>query len=324
MSARSADREVVPGPEADTRACLRALRAGSRTFHAASLLLPSRMRAPAAAVYAFCREADDAVDEEPRDPAALGALSRRLTRVFSGQPGPSPVDRALAVVVAERGLPREPFEAMLEGFAWDERARGYDTIEDLRAYAARVAATVGAMMTALMGVRHAAVLARACDLGVAMQLTNVARDVGEDARRGRVYLPREWLDEAGIDPAELCAHPVHRPRLGFVVQRLVVEAETLYERSTPGLAMLPRDCRVAMRAASLLYRGIHAELARAGFDSVSRRAVVPGRRKVALALRALAALFWRDLDPGSARGVARGAALPPLPETRFLVEAIAR
>ena len=108
------------------------------------------------------------------------------------------------------------------------------------------------------------------------------------------------------------------------MQRLVVEAETLYERSTPGLAMLPRDCRVAMRAASLLYRGIHAELARAGFDSVSRRAVVPGRRKVALALRALAALFWRDLDPGSARGVARGAALPPLPETRFLVEAIAR
>ncbi len=110
MSARSADREVVPGPEADTRACLRALRAGSRTVHAASLLLPSRMRAPAAAVYAFCREADDAVDEEPRDPAALGALSRRLTRVFSGQPGPSPVDRALAVVVAERGLPREERE----------------------------------------------------------------------------------------------------------------------------------------------------------------------------------------------------------------------
>jgi phytoene synthase len=325
MSARSAEIVLAAAAEeADTLVCLQALRAGSKTFHAASLLLPSRMRAPAAAIYAFCREADDAVDEEPRDPHALAALGRRLDRVFGGRPGASPVDRALAVAVREHDLPREPFDAMLEGFAWDERARTYETIEDVRAYGARVAATVGAMMTALVGPRHPDVLARACDLGVAMQLTNIARDVGEDARRGRVYLPRAWLDEAEIDAAELAEHPAFRPRLGFVVQRLVAEAEVLYERATPGLAMLPRDSRVALRAAGLLYRGIHAEIARAGFDTVSRRAFVPVRRKIVLAARALGSLFWRDLEPGSSGAAARGGSLPPLAETRFLVDAVAR
>ncbi len=100
-------------------------------------------------------------------------------------------------------MPRELPEALLEGFEWDLVGRRYETLEELQAYAARVAGSVGAMMAVLMGARSAAVLARACDLGVAMQLTNIARDVGEDARQGRLYLPLAWLREAGIDPERL-------------------------------------------------------------------------------------------------------------------------
>jgi 15-cis-phytoene synthase len=107
-------------------------------------------------------------------------------------------------------LPRELPAALLEGFAWDAAGRYYETIDELHDYCARVAGSVGAMMALIMGVKNKQVLARACELGNAMQLTNIARDVGEDARNGRLYLPRSWMREAGIDPqawlARSCIH----------------------------------------------------------------------------------------------------------------------
>jgi phytoene synthase len=95
------------------------------------------------------------------------------------------------------------------------------------------------MMTLLMGRRDAATLARACDLGVAMQLTNVARDVGEDARRSRIYLPLQWLRTEGVDPARLAAPPAFTSGLGRVVARLLFEADRLYRRAEPGIERLP-------------------------------------------------------------------------------------
>ena len=115
-------------------------------------------------------------------------------------------------------------EALLEGLAWDAEGRVYETLDDLLDYAARVAGAVGVMMTLIMGVRSTEALARACDLGVAMQLTNIARDVGEDARMGRIYLPREWLREAGIDAAAFLADPTPEARVGALVARLLEEA----------------------------------------------------------------------------------------------------
>ncbi len=117
--------------------------------------------------------------------------------------------------VVRRSPCRAPcLDALLEGFAWDAAGRRYDTLDDLLDYAARVAGAVGAMMAVLMGVRDPALLARACDLGVAMQLTNIARDVGEDARAGRLYLPLAWLREAGIDPDAFLADPALQSRFG--------------------------------------------------------------------------------------------------------------
>ena len=112
---------------------------------------------------------------------------------------------------APLGDPAALPEALLEGLAWDAEGRSYETLDDLFDYAARVAGTVGVMMTLIMGVRSPEALARACDLGVAMQLTNIARDVGEDARMGRIYLPRQWLREAGVDAEAFLADPQARP-----------------------------------------------------------------------------------------------------------------
>ena len=145
------------------------------------------MREPACALYAFCRVADDAVDHSADADGRAGRPARAArTRSTPARRWPLAADRAFAEVVARFGIPRALPEALLEGFAWDVERRRYADLAALEAYAARVAGTVGAMMAMLMGVAIAATaLARACDLGVAMQLSNIARDVGEDARPGR-------------------------------------------------------------------------------------------------------------------------------------------
>ncbi|MFM7273479.1 MAG: phytoene/squalene synthase family protein, partial [Gammaproteobacteria bacterium] len=301
--------------DADLAACRESLRTGSRSFHAASLLLPRALREPASALYAFCREADDAVDAPGAGDVALRALAERLDGIYAGTPTDHVADRALAAVVRRQELPREPLDALLEGFAWDAAGRRYETISDVRAYGARVAGSVGVMMAVLMGVSDPQVLARACDLGVAMQLTNIARDVGEDARAGRLYLPREWLREEGIDAEAFLREPRHSPALGAVLARLLAEAERLYRRADAGIACLPSGCRPAIYAARRLYAAIGHALARSGHDGVSARTVVPGWPKLLLLLTGLPRLAWLSID---------GLGEPALPETRFLVEALRR
>jgi phytoene synthase len=298
--------------EADRAACRAMLAGGSKSFRAAAMLLPARIAEPATALYAFCRVADDAIDEAPDAAAALPVLQRRLDAIHAGRPQPHAADRAFAVVVRDYAIPRALPAALLEGFAWDAEGRRYADLTALEAYAARVAATVGAMMTLLMGVRDAAALARACDLGVAMQLTNIARDVGEDARNGRLYLPLDWMRAEGLDPEAFLATPRFSPALGRVVQRLLDAAEAHYARSEQGFALLPLDCRAGISAARHVYAEIGREVERQGGDSVGRRAHVRNGRKALLMARSLASLAARP---------ARHAA-PPLPATRFLVEAV--
>jgi 15-cis-phytoene synthase len=172
---------------------------------------------------------------------------------------------------------------------------------------------VGAMMAVLMGARDGQRLARACDLGVAMQLTNIARDVGEDARLGRLYLPRDWMRQARLDPDAWLANPVFSPELGSVVKRLLSEADQLYARADAGVAVLPPACRPGILAASRLYAAIGAEIAKAGYNSVNQRAHTSGRRKLAV----LADAMRRRPHPDAA-----ALHLPPLPETAPLVAAV--
>jgi phytoene synthase len=297
---------------ADLRACEALLANGSRTFLAASWLLPRRVRASACALYAFCRVADDAIDSAPpgQVDAALAGLRLRLDAVYRGEPCADAVDRAFAGVVHRHAIPRDLPEALLDGFAWDAAGRRYETFADLQDYAARVAGAVGAMMALLMGARSPSALARACDLGVAMQLSNIARDVGEDARAGRLYLPLGWLRQAGIDADAWLAAPAFDVRIGGLVARLLEQADGLYARAAAGVAELPVDCRIGINAARYLYAEIGREVGRRDCNSVDARAVVSPARKAALLARSVL-----GLRPG-------GDPSPPaLPATRFLVDA---
>jgi phytoene synthase len=299
--------------QADFAACRALLREGSKSFFAASLLLPERVRHPVAALYAFCRVADDCVDLRRDRAEMVDALRRRVDHAYAGRPLPDPVDRAFAWAVERHAIPRALPDALLEGFAWDVQERRYETLPALNAYAARVAGTVGAMMTLVMGVRDPAAVARACDLGVAMQLTNIARDVGEDARAGRLYLPERWLREAGVEPDEWLARPGFDERIAHVVRRLLDAADRLYRRAEGGIGQLPMGCRPAIAGARYVYAEIGRQVERQGLDSIGQRAVVGAGCKVRLLARALLATpLPRRPDPS-----------PPLDEVRFLVDAVA-
>jgi phytoene synthase len=146
-----------------------------------------------------------------------------------------------------------------------------------------------------------------------MQLTNIARDVGEDARAGRIYLPLSWLDEAGVDVAGFLAGPTPTPAVRLVVARLLGEARRRYEEARAGIAELPRACRPAILAAATIYAEIGREVAASGFDSITRRARVSGARKLSLLAHAVAA----------APLISRSDAAPASPANAFLVEAVA-
>jgi len=303
----------------DMEACRAMIRTGSLSFHAASRVLPSRVRDPALALYAFCRVADDEVDEGQDKAAAVLRLRDRLDLIYAGRPRNAPSDRAFAAVVADFEMPRLLPEALLEGLAWDSLGRRYESLSELKDYSARVASSVGAMMCVLMGARDADVLARACDLGLAMQLTNIARDVGEDARAGRLFLPLDWLAEDSLDPKAFLNAPTPAPAIRRATERLLDHADRLYWRAATGVRCLPLDCRAGILSAGHVYRAIGAEIARAGHDSVTSRARTTRGRKVALMLLSATQTGLGVLLPVSARLHAA-----PEPEVAFLVDAAAR
>ncbi|EAQ96281.2 phytoene/squalene synthase family protein [Congregibacter litoralis] len=303
---------IPPDARSDTAHCRGMIRTGSKSFFLASHLLPSGLRGAVFALYAFCREADDAIDDGDDPMAELAIFRERLSAVYGEGVPDNTVDRALARVVHDYALPRELLEALLQGFAWDVQSRAYKDLGSVYGYGVRVAGSVGVMMALLMGVRDPGMLARAADLGVAMQLTNIARDVGEDARAGRVYLPKRWLREVGLTPQALIENPRFSPELASVVARLLSAAECLYARADSGIAGLPARCRPGIYAARKLYAGIGHELLRRGGDSVSQRTVLSSHRKFLLAAASL-------LPP---RVNLAHLHADPLPQVRYLIRAV--
>jgi len=303
----------MPSPsvaKADLAACRALLRGGSKSFFAASLLLPPRIKTSATALYAFCRVADDAIDLGADPSQAVQEFLRRLDAAYAGTPDPDPIDRAFAATVALKQIPKTLPAALIEGLAWDVEQKRYETFDSLLDYAARVAGAVGVMMALVMGVRDRESLARAADLGVAMQLTNIARDVGEDARAGRFFLPADWCAQAGLDIEAFLAAPAFSPAIAAVIKRLLDEAEILYRRAESGIARLPLDCRTGIAAARRIYAAIGHDVAAAGYNAIDRRARVPASRKLVLALRAAA----------DAALLSAGALHPALPANLFLLE----
>ena len=298
----------------DLEACTELMRGGSKSFFAASRLLPARLRPPAIALYAFCRLADDAIDDGDDPVLAMADLKSRLAAIYAGRPGTEDADRALTVVVHRYGIPCGLLEALLDGFLWDSQGRRYETLADVEAYGARVAGTVGAMMSIIMGASTDTAIARASELGVAMQLTNIARDIGDDARMGRLYIPRAWFREIGMDADAWLANPVFDSRIAGFTQRLLLRADALYRRGEFGLAELPWDCRPAIQAARLVYSEIGKQLDREGLNSVNHRTVVSTARKLALIAKATAVAVKAPALPD--------VPLSPVPAIHYLVDIV--
>jgi len=258
----------------------------SKSFALARHLLPARCRDDAAVVYAWCRRADDAVDELPPGESknALERLQIELDDIYRGEGQPDPLLRAFQEVVERVGIPRSYPEDLLRGMRMDVDQARYDTLDDLLLYCYRVAGTVGLMMCHVMGVKHERALRHAAHLGIAMQLTNVCRDVLEDWQRRRVYLPRALLPE--LDDANPDASFPVRFEQAFAraVERLLLEADAFYASGDVGLQYLTLRCRWAVGSARLVYSRIGAVIRSRGCRPTLGRAYVPLREKLLLVL----------------------------------------
>lgn len=248
----------------------RSIEAGSKSFAAAARLFAPAMREGAVLLYAWCRHCDDVIDGQVLghgmrtdgggDAAArLAALEERTRATLSGRPPDEPAFAALAEVVRRHAIPASYPLHHVAGFRMDVEGRTYETLADTIDYGYHVAGVVGVMMSHVMGARDAATLDRASDLGIAFQLTNIARDLVEDARAGRVYAPARWLAEAGI-PRLAVADVAHRPALALVAGRLLDAAEPYYDSARIGIRALPPRARWAIAAALGIYRQIGLDL----------------------------------------------------------------
>lgn len=270
--------------------CRAMIRDGSKSFFGAARIFGARTRESAFLLYAWCRHCDDQVDGETLGfrlaPGEPYPRRRRLERLFEetrrslrGDAASGPVFEALQRVATRHGIPeRYPLE-LLEGFAMDVEGRRYATAEDLFLYCYHVAGVVGLMMAHVMGAREPEALQRAADLGIALQLTNIARDVIEDAAVGRVYLPLEWLDEAGVAPDSV-ADPRHRPAVARTVARLLDAADHYYASGDEGIQHLPLRSAWAVAVARGVYSEIGTRVRQLGERAWDARVVVPRRRQL--------------------------------------------
>jgi phytoene synthase len=261
----------------------------SKSFSLASKLLPHRCRDSARVVYAWCRRADDAVDLAPPerlDGAAL-ALMSELDAIYSGATMADPILNAFATVARELEIPEAYPRELLLGMKMDADGTRYETWDDLLLYCYRVAGTVGLMMCHILGVREASALRHAAHLGIAMQLTNIARDVAEDWQRGRLYLPNELLAASGADRLHRrLGQPLPQsalPALAQGVKALLAEAERYYRSADEGIPALDFQSAWAVATARAVYSDIGRALARQSFAVDAGRARVSAGRKLLLA-----------------------------------------
>lgn len=298
---RAHTRSTLSLPRDQLDACRVWIAQHSKSFYLSSWLLPRHVREASWALYAFCRRADDAVDEVDlrSDPLHNVKLLRaRLDDVYRGSPPEHPIDRAFARVAQHYEIPAALPAALLDGMQMDALEQQYETIDDLLLYCFRVASVVGLMMTCVMldGARAPRVVwLRAADLGIAMQLTNIARDIGEDARRARVYAPRTWLSEAELTRDALFALDRSTPATVEITHRLLALADDYYAAADRGVLMLPRTCRLAIASSRHIYAAIGERIARNEFDSITRRAFVPLGAKLRLVAKASTSV-WRSLS----------------------------
>ena len=269
-----------------------AIAQGSKSFAAAARLFDRATRDDAVMLYAWCRHCDDVIDGQTLgfaqeadfrtgQQARLKQLQAQTASALAGQRTDDPIFEALRRVVERHQIPHRHPQELLAGFAMDVSDRRYETISDTLDYCYHVAGVVGVMMAMIMGARDPGVLDRASDLGLAFQLTNIARDIIDDVRVGRVYLPAEILARHGItsiDPDDV----TQRPRLHAAALELLDLAETYYASAYVGIAALPPRSAWAIAAARRVYRAIGQKLGTGGSEAWDQRASTTRAQKFAL------------------------------------------
>ncbi len=280
---------AAEGTEAALVQCREMIRVGSRSFSFAATLFPPETRDAAFFLYGWCRYCDDQVDavlDTNLQAFRVKALREETEAAFRGEASANPVFIALQYLVQKYQIPSYYALELLEGMAMDARRDRYWTPEDLSLYCYRVAGTVGLMMVPVMGVSDSSALRNASSLGIAMQLTNIARDVMEDAAMGRVYLPLTWLEEAGI-PEGRIAERKFRPLVAQVVARLLHLADGYYREGNLGLRFLPWRAALAVGVASSVYSRIGLLVSKRGARAWESRCVVSRPGKILAALRGI-------------------------------------
>ncbi len=287
--------EVAPEVKAALKQCREIIQKGSKSFSLAARLFDPAIRDAAFFLYGWCRYCDDQVDQAgshviPEElTERVKSLKERTAAAFGFAPQSELVFIALQYIAHRYHIPSHYALELIEGMAMDARGTRYTTLKELLLYCYRVAGTVGLMMTHVMGLRDERALGHAADLGIAMQLTNIARDIVEDAAMGRVYLPLAWLEEAEIEPDEI-ATPANREKVAMLTLRLLHEAERYYRSGDEGLWHLSFRSACAVAAARRVYSEIGRRLIARGAHAWDERTYVVGARKVWIVLGALARL----------------------------------
>ncbi len=281
-------------------------RGHSRTFAMASGLLPPAKRRAVRALYAFCRVSDDLVDAGGENP--LGALAQWRVHSLAGRPQPDDlVAVAWAHARARYRIPRRYAEQLLDGVGRDIVTARYATFDDLAAYCYGVASTVGLMAMHIVGFAGLQAIPYAVKLGVALQLTNILRDVGEDWRMGRLYLPLDELASFGlgevdiaaaVSPYAAAAEERVTPRWKEFMHFQIARNRAIYEEALPGVALLHPDGRFAIGGAAELYRAILDDIEEHDYDVFGRRAYTGAWEK----LQSLPGIWWRARVRGYGEG----------------------
>ncbi len=279
-------RSGEPGLRAAYAYCRQVTRQSSSNFSFAFRLLPAERRDALSAVYAFCRFIDDVADDAGSTcPADLLARWRdEVAQVFAGTPA-HPISIALADAVRRFPLERRHFLDLVRGVEMDLTCRRYESFDQLHEYCYLVASTVGLLCVAIFGHRHPSARDYAVDLGVAFQLTNILRDVTEDALRDRVYLPLEDLERFGCTDEELLAGR-YSPRLAALMAFECGRARAYYIRARGALAAEDRGALAPAEAMRLIYERLLDRIEARGFDVFGHRVTLPRYQKVTLALAA--------------------------------------
>jgi len=280
-------------PRTDRRCSQHVLARHSKSFALAGRLFPPGPREDAAAVYAWCRRCDDGVDlaDPCQQTAALIRAREQLAQLYAGAATTDPILGAFQEVVRERQIPSCYPQELLEGLAMDVEFRRYETMDDLLLYCYRVAGTVGLMMCHVMGVADGRALRHAAHLGMAMQITNICRDVMEDWERRHIYLPDEVIGAAVARRLwERRGEPLPRElsgEIGSAVQRLLAQAAQLYRSGDTGMRWLSWRCALSVRTARYVYAAIGRVIESRNHDVWAGRAVVPVRTKLLHVTRAM-------------------------------------